>query len=362
MSAQVSLLLVLPTTKSRFAVTFVRLVPYSPSFDKVGILLAAGCWLLLDAQDVEATLGLLNQWSSRRTFPGNSVSDTQAIKARNLCSDKKEFARWSDNSLSNKVAQGCGLLPIDNASETVGVVNEITETEETESKEHRTKTWHDKRWKTHHTLAPRVTTCECATGLASTHEPKPLSNIFCLACIRWQHPLDRIMSHIKGLHDAEIEKIAQITNKSTSNWRYVAANAATNEPPWSRIEAWYHAGSRAQPCSWRSSQRQRFITKNSRCKKLRKTTFANEHLVTENGPWMARPTSPQGGGYAFGCSPGPLKRSRSVCCGKCAASNGIACGRDNYDNCAKDDDHTLSCAKVWCSEPTACGVWSHTRE
>ena len=45
-----------------------------------------------------------------------------------------------------------------------------------------------------------------------------------------------------------------------------------------------------------------------------------------------------------------------------AASNGIACGRDNDDNCANDDNHTLSGAKVWCSLSTACDVWSHTRE
>ena len=54
-----------------------------------------------------------------------------------------ELARWSDNSLSNKVAQDCGLLPVDNANKTVGVVNEVTDvgkTEETESKEQRTKT------------------------------------------------------------------------------------------------------------------------------------------------------------------------------------------------------------------------------
>ena len=55
----------------------------------------------------------------------------------------QELARWSDSSHSNKVAQGCGLLPVDNASETVGVVSEVTDvgkTEETESKEQRTKT------------------------------------------------------------------------------------------------------------------------------------------------------------------------------------------------------------------------------
>ena len=31
-----------------------------------------------------------------------------------------------------------------------------------------------------------------------------------------------------------------------------------------------------------------------------------------------------------------------MCCGKCAASEGIACGSDNDDNCANDDDYTLS--------------------
>ena len=39
-------------------------------------------------------------------------------------------------------------------------------------------------------------------------------------------------------------------------------------------------------------------------KSFEKNTFANEHLVTVSGTLMARPTSPQGGGYACGCSPG----------------------------------------------------------
>ena len=49
----------------------------------------------------------------------------------------EELARWPDSSLSNKEAQGCGLLPVDNANETAGVVSEVTDvekTEETESK------------------------------------------------------------------------------------------------------------------------------------------------------------------------------------------------------------------------------------
>ena len=55
----------------------------------------------------------------------------------------EELARWPESSLSSKVAQGCGLLPFDSASERVGVVSEVTDVEkiqETESKEQRTKT------------------------------------------------------------------------------------------------------------------------------------------------------------------------------------------------------------------------------
>ena len=49
MSAHVSVMLVRPTTESRSANTFVRVVPDAPSFDKVGTLLAAECLLLLEA-------------------------------------------------------------------------------------------------------------------------------------------------------------------------------------------------------------------------------------------------------------------------------------------------------------------------
>ena len=48
-----------------------------------------------------------------------------------------------ESSLSSKVAQGCGLLRVDSASETVGVVSEVTAVEkrkETESNEQRKKT------------------------------------------------------------------------------------------------------------------------------------------------------------------------------------------------------------------------------
>ena len=51
----------------------------------------------------------------------------------------EELARWPESSHSNKVAEGCGLLPVDSASETVSVVSEVTDAEkieETESKEH----------------------------------------------------------------------------------------------------------------------------------------------------------------------------------------------------------------------------------
>ena len=48
---------VLLATDSLSADTFVRLIASDPSFNKVGTLLAADCWLLLDApppQNVEA--------------------------------------------------------------------------------------------------------------------------------------------------------------------------------------------------------------------------------------------------------------------------------------------------------------------
>ena len=38
----------------------------------------------------------------------------------------EELARWPETSLPSKVAQGCGLLPVDSAGETVGVVSEVT--------------------------------------------------------------------------------------------------------------------------------------------------------------------------------------------------------------------------------------------
>ena len=38
----------------------------------------------------------------------------------------KQFPRWPESSLVNKVAQGCGLLAVDSAGETGGVVSEVT--------------------------------------------------------------------------------------------------------------------------------------------------------------------------------------------------------------------------------------------
>ena len=38
-------------------------------------------------------------------------------------------------------------------------------------------------------------------------------------------------------------------------------------------------------------------------------------------------------------------------CGKCAASNGIACGSDNNDICAKNDDYTLSVRRCDAQSP-----------
>ena len=43
-----------------------------------------------------------------------------------------ELARLPESSLTNKVAQGCGLLPVDSAGETVGVVSEVTGEEKIE--------------------------------------------------------------------------------------------------------------------------------------------------------------------------------------------------------------------------------------
>ena len=41
----------------------------------------------------------------------------------------EELARWPESSLPSKVAQGCGLLAVDSAGETVGVVSEVTSEE-----------------------------------------------------------------------------------------------------------------------------------------------------------------------------------------------------------------------------------------
>ena len=51
MSAQVSLMLVRLATESRSADTFLRLVLHEPSFVEVGTVLAAECWLLLEAPE-----------------------------------------------------------------------------------------------------------------------------------------------------------------------------------------------------------------------------------------------------------------------------------------------------------------------
>ena len=54
-SAQVSQVLLRLSTESRSANTFVRLFPNEPGFDTVGTLLAAICWLLLDALESRGT-------------------------------------------------------------------------------------------------------------------------------------------------------------------------------------------------------------------------------------------------------------------------------------------------------------------
>ena len=133
---------------------------------------------------------------------------TRAIRAHNLCSERK-LARWPESSLSSKVAQGCGLLPVDRAGETVGVVSEVTDaekTEETESKEHWTKTGHDKRWKTHHTLG---TMCDHVWVRSEKNaRMRAYGEVLSVHAsggnTHWTE-----LSNRKRLHDTEIEQIAQ---------------------------------------------------------------------------------------------------------------------------------------------------------
>ena len=268
----------------------------------------------------------------------------------------EELARWSEGSLSSKVAQGCGLLPVDNASETVGVVNEVTDvgkTEETESKEQRTKTWHDKRWKTHHTLGPtcdrvwvrseknpRMRACGDVFSVhasgGNTHwtELCPIEKDFMIQ--RSSKSLKQTSAHCKP----HIVSHKHINFKSKVHRRKCGDERTTLVKIWGLILRRFACTTmflKIFPTPPLHHHRELPLQRTSKKK------FANEHLVTVSGPWMARPTSPQGDGYACGCSPGwPLRRSRSVWCGKCAASNGIACGRDNDDICAKGDDYTLS--------------------
>ena len=65
MSAQVFLMQVRPATESRSANTFVKLVPNAPSFDKGGTLLAAECWLLLEAAKCRGKLRVLRSGDRR---------------------------------------------------------------------------------------------------------------------------------------------------------------------------------------------------------------------------------------------------------------------------------------------------------
>ena len=124
MSSQVSLLLVLPTAKSRFAITFVRLVPNSPSFDKVGIQLAAECWLLLDAPGCRGKsrssepmiVAAYSCWKLMflcvRLIGISSLSRSmQNLYSGNLGSYPvfgEELTKWPESCLPSKVAHGCG--------------------------------------------------------------------------------------------------------------------------------------------------------------------------------------------------------------------------------------------------------------
>ena len=56
MSAQISLVLVRLGTETSFADSFLGVVPNQPRFHKVGTVLAAVCWLLLDAPECQGKL------------------------------------------------------------------------------------------------------------------------------------------------------------------------------------------------------------------------------------------------------------------------------------------------------------------
>ena len=75
MSAQVSLMLVRLATEPLSAISLLELVPNEPSFNKVGTVLAAVCWLCsLLLRNVEVNQSPRKRRSSRRALAGNPCS------------------------------------------------------------------------------------------------------------------------------------------------------------------------------------------------------------------------------------------------------------------------------------------------
>ena len=108
MSAQVSLMLVRLATELKSAISLLEPVPDEPSFNKVGTVLAAVCWLLLDAPecrgklrsgsgDCRVVLLLETDVSGRRVDRCVLATDIDAELGLTTCvwSRIGQMARWS---------------------------------------------------------------------------------------------------------------------------------------------------------------------------------------------------------------------------------------------------------------------------
>ena len=132
MSAQVSLMPLRPTTESRSANTVVRLVPDVPRFDKVGALLAAECWLLLEAPECRSNLRPSEAGHRRGVLLRETHFSDRRVLAINVDAELgliscvwDRIDQTASSPTPSEEAQGFGLIPVDSVGEAVRVVSEV---------------------------------------------------------------------------------------------------------------------------------------------------------------------------------------------------------------------------------------------